>query len=243
MKTGYADFFRSPRVPWYEKVDVAIGAFSHYQAGVMLVFLFMLGTLLPTYYAHFRYPGSFFLMPVPEGKSAYEYLIHIRYHIFWAFDFYLMMAVTMIVPLVPAILDLRKTPLKLVRYIALSNFIFLSGLVSEAMAIVTFLFTGKAVFRNTLDGSAERKDRIFHPNSTFVLFLEIGIGAALLFLGFETRNLWLMAPAIALILSPLIQWTGWRTSTRSLAYIPFSIGTLIFGLVTLDLFMTLLARI
>ncbi|MCI0628991.1 MAG: glycosyltransferase, partial [Acidobacteria bacterium] len=87
LRLGYGEFYRSEKVPWFEKVDVLIHSTTHFMAVPMLVFLLTLGTILPAYYSHFRYPGSFFLMPVPaETKAPFDYLIHVRYHIFWSVD-------------------------------------------------------------------------------------------------------------------------------------------------------------
>ncbi len=250
IKKGYASFFRARHIPWFEKMDVIISACSHYQTSIMLLFLLMLGTLMPTYYSNFRYPGSFLLMPVPQGKSVFEYLIHIRYHIFWSLDFYFMMALSILAPTIPAIIDLYKKPVRLFQYLALSNFVFMGSLVTEASAVIVFLLTGKAVFRNTHSHSAakERQDLIakffsFHPNSGAVFLSEVLMGLVLFALGVQTKNLWFMAPAAAMVLSPLFYRTGWKGWIKPFTAIPFLIGTLIFVLVSLDLWMCWSQRI
>lgn len=238
IKTGYAAFLRSRRVTWFEKLDVLIGALTHYQSLVMLVFLALLGAVLPVYYAHFRYPGSYFLMPVPHGKSALEYLAHIRYHIFWSPDFYLMMALTFLGPALPAILDLRRRPAALLRHLSASQFIFMASLVAEAAAALAFLTTGRARFRNTHDAAetAGRGWKSFHPNHPIVSGAEVLTGGVLLWMGLATRNLWFMVPASGLLAAPWVDRLDWdRAPGRLLAGVPFGIGALVFGLVSLDL--------
>lgn len=238
MKLHYGAFLKSPRVPWYEKLDVLAGALSHYQGAVMLLFLLTLGTLLPVYYDNFRYPGSFFLMPVPYGKSPLEYLAHIRYHIFWSPDFYVLMAMTLLVPVVPALVDLRKTPSKCLRYLVASNFVFFGSLVAETAAVLAFLCTGTAVFRNTHDAGLARGGRSFHPNHPAIWVAEFFTGAALVALAFYHRNLWFMAPGIALLLSPAVHVFGWKRGTSVVASLPLATGFVVFFVVTLDLVMS-----
>ncbi len=237
MRTGYPSFFRSKNVPWFEKFDVFVGAFSHWQPAVMLSFLLMLGTLLPLHYAYFRYPGSFFLEPVPHGKSLLDYVVHVRYHIFWAFDFYAVMLITFLAPVIPAAIEMRREPRKLVEYLAGSNFIFLGSLVAESLAAAAFLLTGKAVFRNT--HAVFPDERGYHPNHGVVFALEIAVAALLAYLGFKTRNLWFFAPASALFLSPIVHWAGWENRfVRAAVYVPFSVGLVILFFVSMDLVVT-----
>jgi len=250
LKLYYAEFWRSPKVPWFEKVDVLVHATTHFMAIPMLVFLLTLGTILPAYFSHFRYPGSFFLMPVPENKNAFDYLIHVRYHIFWSVDFYVLMVLTIFSPMLPVIFDLRKQPRKLFQYLAVSNFVYLACLVAEAASVLAFLVTGKAFFRNTHDAAQEKKIslkdffREYHPNHPVVFAAELVMGAILFWIGWRTKNLWFMAPAIALLLSPPMRVIGWTNSwMRKLTYIPFAIGIFIVSIVTVNLTLTLLTKI
>ncbi len=235
MRTGYGPFFQSKNVPWFEKFDVLVSAYSHWQAALMLVFLFMLGTLLPTNYAHFRYPGAFFLEPVPYGKSYLDYIVHVRYHIFWSLDFYAVMLATFLAPVVPAMIEMRREPKRLFSYLAASNFLFLGALVSETAAVVSFIVTGKAVFRNTHAANVPG-ERGYHPNHPAMFGLEFAVSAALFYLGMKTRNLWFFAPASAIFLSPIVHRFGWeRKAVRSLAFVPFAVGLTVLFFVTMDL--------
>lgn len=234
MRTGYGSFFRSKSVPWFEKLDVFIGAYSHWQAALMLLFLFMLGTILPTNYEHFRYPGSFFLAPVSNGKSLLDYMVHVRYHIFWSLDFFAIMMITFLAPVVPAVIEMRREPRKLLSYLAASNFLFLGALVSETAAVASFLLTGKAIFRNT--HAATGDDRGYHPNHPAVFGLELAVSVLLFYLGMKTRNLWFFAPASAIFLSPLAHCFGWeRKAVRWLAFAPFTVGLVVLFFVSMDL--------
>lgn len=229
---------RSKAVPWHEKVDVLVNALRHYQTTVMLVFLVSIGAVLPAWFAHFRYPGSFFLMPIPEGKTLWQYLTQVRYHIFWSLDFYLAMLVTIVAPFLPALIDMRKSPRRLLRYLVDSHFIFLANMVTEAGAVLTFLLTRRAVFRNTFDSApGTATQRGFHPNHALVAVAELLAAAGFIALGWQTRNLWLFAPASALLASPLIRRSGWDDGRiRPLVAIPFALSMIILAAVTFDIF-------
>jgi len=227
-------FLRSPRLPWTEKLDVLINVFSHYQTTVLLAFLLALGTLLPAAFSHFRFPGSFFLPPVPEGKSAWEYLIHIRYHIFWSVDFYLIMLWTVLAPMLPAFIDLSRKPGRLGRYLAMSHFAYLGSIVADTIALGAFLATGRAVFRNTLDTAARPAG--YHPNHPAVWVADVLVGAALAAAGWQTKNLWFMAPAAALAIGACLNQSGWdRRTMRGLTLIPLLITLAVLAFVTLEL--------
>jgi cellulose synthase/poly-beta-1,6-N-acetylglucosamine synthase-like glycosyltransferase len=99
LKLHGRTFFGSREVPWTEKVDVFMHGSQHFLAVPMLLFLVLLATVLPWQMKEFRLPGSFFLPPVPQGKTLVEAAIELRYHVFWSWDFYLMMVVAMLSPL------------------------------------------------------------------------------------------------------------------------------------------------
>ncbi|MBL8014364.1 MAG: glycosyltransferase [Candidatus Omnitrophica bacterium] len=245
LKKEYGEFARSSQVPWFEKADVLINAGSHYQSAVMLVFLLMLGTLLPAYFNHFRYPGSFFLMPVAYGKSPVDYLFHIRYHIFWSLDFYVVMVASIFCPLVPAIVNMYRKPATLIRYVALSTCAFFSCLIVETLDVLVFLATGRAIFRNTQDAALERNGPLpkpmtahFFPNHPAVFIIELSFAASFFGIGLLTKNLWFFAPAAGLALSPMICNLGWEQRwVRGMSYLPFVITIVIVVLVTLDVLM------
>jgi hypothetical protein len=161
-------------------------------------------------------------------------------------DFYIMMVLTIFSPMLPVIFDLRKQPKKMLQYLAVSNFVYLACLVCETASILAFLVTGKAFFRNTHDESKEKRIglkeffREYHPNHPVVWLTEILVGAALLWIGWRTRNLWYAAPASALLISPLVGRIGWdKRWVRGLTWVPFAVGTFIISIVTLNLTVSL----
>jgi cellulose synthase/poly-beta-1,6-N-acetylglucosamine synthase-like glycosyltransferase len=175
-------FFQSKAVPWREKLDVLMHGTQHFLAVPMLIFLILLATVLPWGMKEFRLPGSFFLPPVPQGKTLVEAAMGLRYHVFWSWDFYLMMVLATLAPVLPMLLENVVRPgrrlksqehgrpacapvvsdrvgegyLKWSRvpgYFAAATFTFLAGLVADSLSALVFLITGKATFRTTNDAA------------------------------------------------------------------------------------------
>jgi len=244
LKLHGRGFFRSPRVPWTEKLDVWMHGTQHFLAVPMLVFLGLLATILPWQLKEFRMPGSFFVPPVLEGKSMVEAAMGLRYHVFWSWDFYLMMVVTLLAPGLcfgiervgsrggTAAFRWRDLP----GFFFASTFTYLAGLVTEALSVLVFLVTGRATFRVTNDAaeegvSADRRARAtstltpgFNPNHWVVYTLEVVVGIGFLAAVWAHRNLWFLGPGVALVLSPLVasrRFGGWeRWWIRAAASIP-----------------------
>jgi len=151
----------------------------------------------------------FFLPPVPEGKSLVEAAMGLRYHVFWRWDFYVVMAMamTMLTPMLCFAIE---------------------GVARRAPSAIAFLLTGKATFRVTNDAADDarassrwetkataRGPHGFQPKHWGVFAGEILIGAGFLTAVWIHRNLWFLGPGLALILSPLVAhpriggWDRW----------------------------------
>jgi len=244
LRVGFPDLWRSKNVTWYEKADVLINAFAHHQVPVMLLFLFVLGIVLPFAMGHFQFPGSFLIWPVPAGKTVFEYLIHIRHHVLWSSDFYIVMMLTMLVPLIPVIIDWCRHPMRVFRYLMVSQYVYLSSLVVDTVALGAYLVTRTAVFWNTYDAAHIHAQKVpgskwlrtYHPNHPWVFAAEVMIAVILTTIAFITKNLWFIAPAMALYLSPVLYRVGWESRLmRALTYLPCLLALFIIGVVTLDL--------
>ena len=86
--------------------------------------------------------------------------------------------------------------------------------------------------------------REYHPNHPMVWATEFIMGAILLGICWRTKNLWYMAPASALLLSPWTYWIGWEKRwMRSLTYVPFTIGIFIVSIVTVNLTINLFTKL
>lgn len=170
LKTHFLHLWRAKNVPWWEKVDVLVHGTTHFMALPMLLFLILLATVLPGCIKEFQVPGSFFLPAVPDGKSLVERAMGLRYHVFWSWDFYVMMLLTMAGTWLPFLTEAsdraRATGAGRLHYIAVSTFVHLAALFVETAATVGFIFNGRAYFRATYDFAEEgtpRSDSVAHP--------------------------------------------------------------------------------
>ncbi len=222
-------FLRAHGVPWHEKVDLLINASSHYLSTAMLVFIVAIGAFLPASFDHFRYTGSFFLPPVPGSKPPLELLLQTRYHIFWSWDFFLAMMVTIVVPLIPAGIALRGHPVRFMRHVVASQFLFLATMLADARSVFAYMTTRRADFRNTNDAGT-RTSRSWWPAAEFAA------GLVFFALAFSSGNLWLFAPGIALVASPLIARNGWESRSIRFASVTAAIiGFVILAFVSIQL--------
>ena len=207
----------------------------------MLVFLLLLATVLPWGMKEFRMPGGFFLPPVTEGKNLVEQAMGLRYHVFWSWDFYLVMLLTIVGPSLPLLAEPlvlrfrifgerapRVEGARLYTHLAASAFVYLAGLIADAWAIAAYVLTGKAYFRATNDAADVSTLRSFRGgfssvsvNHALVFAAELLTGAGFLSAMFAHRNLWFFAPGTALVLSPLVARFGWENRLlRSLTWLP-----------------------
>lgn len=244
LKLNGKAFFRSARVPWAEKLDVLMHGSQHFLAVPMLVFLGLLATVLPWSMKEFRMPGSFFVPPVVQGKSMVEAVMGLRYHVFWSWDFYLMMTVSMLAPVLCFGIERLgrrggTVPFRwreLPGFFLASTFTYLAGLVTESLSALVFCLTGRATFRVTNDAAEEEGAKNaggsatlswadgFNPNHWSVYILEVAVGLVFLVAVGMHRNLWFLGPGVALVLSPLVasrRFGGWeRWWVRGLAAVP-----------------------
>ena len=249
LRLHFGEFLRAKAVPWWEKLDVLVHGTTHFMALPMLAFLLLLATVLPASIAEFRVPGGFFLPAVPDGKSLVERAMGLRYHVFWSWDFYAVMLLTMAGTWLPLLAEPRhesraSTAAK-VRYLAVSTFVYLAGLLAEVTAILAFVITGRAYFRATYDAGADHthacekgsgRSKVWiaasHPNHWWVFGADTLLGAGFAAALIEWRNLWFAGPAIALMLSPIVRSAGFQNRlVRILVALPFLLMLSLFVLI------------
>ncbi len=259
LRRHLGPFLRSPRVPWWEKLDVLMHGATHAMAVPMLLFLLALATVLPWEMKEFRMPGGVFLPPAGGGMNLVEQAMGLRYHVYWSWDFYLVMLLTMLGPSLPLVAESIvarcrrqgkgsadgerwRTPqlggLRLLHYLAASAFVYLAGLVAEAWAVAAYALTGKAYFRTTNDAAdpAHGKGGVragwngWSVNHPLVFALEGLAGAGFLWAVLAHRNLWFLGPGAALLLSPFVAGLGWKhPAMRALSWVPFLAAAALLG--------------
>ncbi|MEA3369374.1 MAG: glycosyltransferase [Candidatus Ratteibacteria bacterium] len=231
LKKFFPEFRRSKKVPWFEKLDVFISAFSLFLPFPFLLFLILVALILPLYFVNFEIRGPLFLIPVAAGKHLPEILFGFRYNVFWSWDFYLMMCTAIFYSFIPVAVDLFKRPGRAFSYLAVSTFSSLSIVVVSSLNFFSYLVTRKAVFPVTGDTKG------FSGNSNYkaVFLLEFIFGGVFVYLALSTKNLWFLSVAFALLLSPLVNILGWEKKwLRPFIYAPMVLTLFIIILIGLS---------
>ena len=214
----YPKVLFSKNIPWFEKADIFISAFSLLQAFPFLLLVYVASFIMPYYYVTSQLQGPVFLVPPAIYDSWVQVLFKTKYNVFWVLDFYLIMFVVIFFPLLPAIVELWKTKKKMFTYIAMSTFIHISILLDSAKEVILYSLTSKAQFHATNNSKSKNDSRIF-------LIAEFAIGLYLIFYAVLTYNIWLIALGIAFILNPFIIFLGYRKPISTLIPLPFAITT------------------
>jgi hypothetical protein len=129
--------------------------------------------------------------------------------------------------------------------VQVSTFAYLAGLIAQCGSAIAYLVTRKATFRATMDAADNsvslgstggRASAGYHPNHPLVFVIECIAGTGFLWAGFHNQNLWFFAPAVALLVSPLVAVAGWQNRiVRWLATIPLFIIGLLLVLIGIEL--------
>ncbi|MBN1521086.1 MAG: hypothetical protein JW928_01025 [Candidatus Aureabacteria bacterium] len=208
----------SKNIPWFEKADIFISAFSLLQAFPFLLLVYVASFIMPFYYVTRQLQGPVFLVPPAIYDSWVQVLLKTKYNVFWVLDFYVIMAVVIFFPLLPAMVELWKDKKKMFKYIAMSTFIHISILLDSAKEVMLYSLTSRAQFHATNNKKSKNDSRLF-------LIAEFAIGFYLIFFAVITYNIWLIALGTAFILNPFIIFIGYRKPISTLIPLPLTITT------------------
>lgn len=155
-------------------------------------------------------------------------LTGLRYNVYWTYDFYIMMLITIFYPLIPVFVDLVKKPSRMLLYMAVSTQLFLSTLVWVSFHTLSFLFTRRADFLVTAHeiGSSTPKgmglSQKYDIKHLFMLMAELAFAGIFIVIMIKSKNLWLISVVTALLLSPfLFFWDLEKRAVRFLSLLPF----------------------
>ncbi|EKD29217.1 MAG: polysaccharide synthase [uncultured bacterium] len=223
----------SGKISWFEKLDILISGFSLLQALPFLIFVFIASFTMPLYYTAQNIKGPFFLIPPILYDSWYGVVLNTRYNVFWSWDFYLIMIITIFSPLLPVMWDLRKEKIKMFKFLLMTTFINLSLLFDSAKEIISYLLTRKNIFTVTGDINFSKEKPVF-------LITELILGLSLSFYAFKTYNLWLLSLALAMIITPFWLRTRPNALLMVLSSIPFFMTSVITFLIGITLIQDML---
>jgi len=166
-----------------------------------------------------------------------DYLIGLRYNMYWSFDFYLIVLIGILYPVLPAIAEFWKKPRQWIHYLFISTGVYTSLTVSSTLSILSNLVTGITFFPTT--GDMEENQVVdqnthwfdFRSNTVKVIFFEILSGLALLWVSVKSHNLWFLPLAAACLLTPALIHKKYTRSLRIFLYLPFLIQLVLIVLI------------
>ncbi|MFH1777332.1 MAG: glycosyltransferase [Candidatus Omnitrophota bacterium] len=238
----YPSFFRTKSISWFEKLDVMVSGLSLSLGFPFLLFLLLGSLALPIYFSNFRSYGPVFISAIPEGKTTVSLLTGLRYNVYWTRDFYLIMLITIFYPLIPVLVDLVKKPAKMLMYMSISTYLFLSTLIWITVQTLSYLISRKVDFLVTAhEGAAEKTSKsnlwrqIISLKKEYLLVLAVEFISAFIFIALMIRsnNLWLISVSIALFLSPFLLFFDFKSRImRCLLSVPFIVSLFVLLLIS-----------
>ncbi|MBI4846534.1 MAG: glycosyltransferase [Candidatus Omnitrophica bacterium] len=217
----YPSFLKSKQISWIEKFDVAASALTLLLGFPFVVLLFLVGIVLPFYFYNFQFQGPMFRMPVMFDSALLKLIAGVSGNLFWTWDFFILLLISIIAPILPAILEMRKRPRERLRYIVMYSFLFYSMQVVSSLSLIAYLITRKASFPVTGDNREyvnEKKPENFKQviiepiaNKKFTFFIEAIIAVLFFRISLTTENIWFLSFCLGLIGSIMLFKLGYKS--------------------------------
>ncbi|MBL7129863.1 MAG: glycosyltransferase [Candidatus Omnitrophica bacterium] len=239
----YPSFLRTKHIHWFEKFDCLVSALSLLTALPFIILLLMVGIFLPLWFVNFQFQGPMLRMPILYDKTLIRLATQLKSNLFWSWDFYIIMLITLFAPLLPVVIGLFKCPLKMLRYMTLFTFNFFSLQIVSGFNMLSYILTKKATFpitgeqRLTTNEHLKQKNLIewlsqSNANHKGILIAEVIWAFMFWLLAVKTQNIWFFTISIGLFLSPLLfKWNLENKTMRYLTLLPFLITLVIIFLI------------
>jgi hypothetical protein len=178
-------------------------------------------------------------MPLAYEGAGIHLSLPVSGNLFWAWDFFLLLVLATMSPVLPAIVSLAQGPRQKIRYIIMHTFMFYAMNIVSSLNLCAYLITRTAGFpvtaREEGDGDKEKAAGITQfltsplSNRRETILIE-GIFAVVFFaLSFATDNIWFMTFGSGLIASVMLfSWGLNNRLIKHLVAVPFWVLVLIF---------------
>jgi len=242
---------KAKNISWVEKADILFPTLNLPLTLVFFLFMINSNLLMPALFGHTRemtwvFSGNEWVIPVTELDKGFSLI--------YSWDFFLITILTFFSPVLCFIIAMRKTPLKLIRFLSFSTALYAALSILSSIGVIAYLLSGKAIFLVTGDKkqqaehyNAQRKNFLAsikdkyrqlinksHPDSYIVQTLEVALGVIFLIAGIKTMQISFFGLCFAFMLLPVLHHYGWdKRISRVLVHIPFLLillGVLISGL-------------
>jgi hypothetical protein len=205
---GMWSFLCSGNVPWFERLDRLFASIALVSGVPLLLFIVNVVFLVPLVFGY-----DWLASPTITMASRTD-----SHKIGFHAALYVMVAATLVAPLIPAALHLWNTPRRLTKYIVLSIAVHISLLAREACEVLQSLFSQRITFTPTGDHSSnEASDsRVREPGTWQFDFSALAIIAVVECLR-RTSGPTLLPLFIAVIVRILVARFGWQHKATQIA--------------------------
>ncbi len=230
---------KSKNISWAEKADILFPTLNLPLTLVFFVFMVNTNIIMPSLFGHTQnltwvFAGNEMVIPVIQLNEGFGVIN--------SPDFYAITLLTLLSPVLCFIIAMRKTPVKLFRFLSYSTALYAALSILSSIGVIAYMISGKAIFLVTGDknqslqkqasskkGFAGRlKDKYSqfinksHPDSLFVQLLEVIVGLIFLIAAIKTMQIAFFGLCFAFMLLPLLHHLGWeKRITRVISFLPF----------------------
>ncbi len=239
---------RSPRIPLVEKLDVLFPTLNLPLSLVYFLFVLDANLLLTSLFGQVR------PMTLELGGLALvlpTLALDDRFRAIMTADFYAITLLTFTAPILCFILDMWRTPLRLLRFLGSSTVAYGALGPLSSLGVLFYLLTGKAVFHVTADrgaapggstGVASWTVRLragwrnllagSHPDRLAVQLFEVTCGLGMAFLAVRMFQVSALGLALGFLLLPIAHHVRWEhKALRAVVHLPLAlvVGGLLLG--------------
>jgi cellulose synthase/poly-beta-1,6-N-acetylglucosamine synthase-like glycosyltransferase len=229
----FVPYLRSPRVKWFEKLDVLMSCGSLFMPSFVLAFMIVFCVLVPLLFGTWQ--------PIVLRFSGHKLLtisgllLPDRFNQLWTWPYFIVTATCTLAPTLGWLCVIARYPRRGTRLFLVSGIPYLSMLIMATAAIFSYLFSRSAVFLVTGDkwGVDPRSfPRGFSPKARvaerigaedrITTVSEVVMGVTFTVICVLTLNLSLLPFALALMFGPTLLRTRWDGRyLRPLLFLPF----------------------
>ena len=232
------DLLRSRRLPWSEKLDILFPTANLPVTLFFFVYMVLAAIVLPASI------GERSILTFETWRGALEVPVMLMppaMNILYTWDFFLITVCALLSPILCFVLEMWKTPLRLLRFLTHSTALYAALAPLSTVSVLGYLFTRRARFLVTGDIREKQRTSGFwndtHPDSLIVQRFEwasafvFGLGAVLSF------QVALFGIAVAYGLISVMHASDWgRPGLQTMAWVPFTFIAAGIGLGGMGLF-------
>ena len=225
---------RARRITWTEKLDILFPTLNLPMTFFFFLFMINAQLLFPFVLGEFRdltfvVAGREFVVPVLGLRAGVERI--------FSLDFFAITLLTIVAPVLCFILELRRRPLRLLRFLTHSTALYAALSPLTFVAVLGYVATGKARFLVTGDRTARlpvlaragfgfdglrRWLTETHPDARGVRLFEFGMGLIFLCCALIGAQVSFIGLSLAFLLLPVMHGAGWERSwVRKAVWVPF----------------------